>query len=305
MITVQCKVCHKEMKQITNSHLRHHQLSPQQYKELFPGSELVPPELASERSERGHQINLNRIGVPRSQEVKDKVSRANKGRPAWNKGIPCSEEAKENLSRKAKARYEDEEFVHWNTGNTTPDEVKQKISQSLQGQTLSEEHKRKKREAEQAYRNSENFVPSMLGKKHSEETRQKISQSIKRVYVKIRNTMEEKNRWIKEEEVPAYTKYKRKVAYYTQKSLHKLPDYDGSKRGINDFSSDNYQIDHIYSVNDGFINNIEPIIIGHHANLRFIHWSENAKKSVKSDITIEELMKNIEEDLSSSIFESY
>ncbi len=51
--------------------------------------------------------------------------------------------------------------------------------------------------------------------------------------------------------------------------------------------------DHIYSVKDGFINKIDPIIILHPANCKLMLHSENSSKKTKSDITIEELLDKI------------
>ena len=52
--------------------------------------------------------------------------------------------------------------------------------------------------------------------------------------------------------------------------------------------------DHIYSVNEGFKNNIDPKVISHPANCRLMIHSDNISKNKKSDITIEELLKKIE-----------
>ena len=53
-----------------------------------------------------------------------------------------------------------------------------------------------------------------------------------------------------------------------------------------------YHIDHIYSVADGFRNNIDPKIISSICNLRLIDSEYNLKKGSKSDISIEELLEN-------------
>jgi len=51
--------------------------------------------------------------------------------------------------------------------------------------------------------------------------------------------------------------------------------------------------DHMYSVRDGFINNIDPEIIRHPANCKLLLHSENNKKNYNSSITIEELKERI------------
>jgi hypothetical protein len=55
--------------------------------------------------------------------------------------------------------------------------------------------------------------------------------------------------------------------------------------------SKNYHIDHIYSIADGFRNNIDPMIVSSMVNLRVITSDENLKKSCKSDIELEDLLK--------------
>lgn len=53
-----------------------------------------------------------------------------------------------------------------------------------------------------------------------------------------------------------------------------------------------YHLDHIYSIFDGFNNNVSPEIIGHINNLRFIPWKENVSKHQSSDCTLKELFEN-------------
>ena len=52
--------------------------------------------------------------------------------------------------------------------------------------------------------------------------------------------------------------------------------------------------DHIVSVHYGYKNNIDPKVISHPANCRFILHSQNAKKTFKCELTIEDLMKRID-----------
>jgi hypothetical protein len=53
--------------------------------------------------------------------------------------------------------------------------------------------------------------------------------------------------------------------------------------------------DHIYSVNEGFKNKIDPKIISHPANCKLMVHNENISKNKKSNITIDELLKKIED----------
>jgi hypothetical protein len=51
--------------------------------------------------------------------------------------------------------------------------------------------------------------------------------------------------------------------------------------------------DHLYSVKDGFINKVDPIIISHPANCKLVIHTDNQKKNVRSEITLEELQNRI------------
>lgn len=51
--------------------------------------------------------------------------------------------------------------------------------------------------------------------------------------------------------------------------------------------------DHMYSVKEGFINNIDPQIIAHPANCRLITQRQNVSKGSNSAITIQELKEKI------------
>lgn len=51
--------------------------------------------------------------------------------------------------------------------------------------------------------------------------------------------------------------------------------------------------DHMYSVSDGFINNVDPKILSHPANCEIMLETNNIKKGSKSSITLEHLMFRI------------
>lgn len=52
--------------------------------------------------------------------------------------------------------------------------------------------------------------------------------------------------------------------------------------------------DHMYSVKDGFINNVDPKIISHPANCKLVLQRYNSSKCSKSSITLEQLMDRIQ-----------
>lgn len=74
-----------------------------------------------------------------------------------------------------------------------------------------------------------------------------------------------------------YKEYNRIVKKETnQKPVHLLENYKYRGRSGKVGA---YQLDHIYSIRQGFKNNIDPHIIANIKNLRFIPWEENLDKS--------------------------
>jgi hypothetical protein len=67
----------------------------------------------------------------------------------------------------------------------------------------------------------------------------------------------------------------------------------GSRKGIK--NTNGISRDHVYSITDGWLNNIPPAIIRHPANCELIQHTENQSKHKKSKITIEELYQRIKQ----------
>lgn len=88
-----------------------------------------------------------------------------------------------------------------------------------------------------------------------------------------------------------YERYQQKVYKQTEKMIRKYKDkivnidLRGRKHG--------YQIDHKYSVLEGFKNNIDPYIVSHVKNLEILKDNDNTRKLDKCSITLEELIEEI------------
>ena len=52
--------------------------------------------------------------------------------------------------------------------------------------------------------------------------------------------------------------------------------------------------DHMYSIRDGFLNNVDPKILAHPANCELLLHQDNITKKSNSSITLDELLKRIE-----------
>ena len=95
-----------------------------------------------------------------------------------------------------------------------------------------------------------------------------------------------------------YEDYRRFCSFRIKKEdYYKIKNYDlYLKYGIyNTRKKDKIgcHLDHIYSVNDGFNNNINPKIISHIENCQFLLSNVNSSKGSRSDISLEKLLENI------------
>jgi len=85
-----------------------------------------------------------------------------------------------------------------------------------------------------------------------------------------------------------YTIYSSLVRTFTERTIKKHGDkiHNLEKRGL----ENGYDLDHIFSIYDGFLNDIDPLIISHWKNLRVVKSIENRKKREKSKISLQELL---------------
>jgi len=106
---------------------------------------------------------------------------------------------------------------------------------------------------------------------------------------KTKNTNIENGNWISDENRKPFDLYKKKVWRETNKSILK---YNASWL-LEGRSRTGNHLDHIYSIYEGFKNNIKPNIIGHLLNLQILDSKINISKGIDSWITIEELNEKI------------
>jgi hypothetical protein len=150
------------------------------------------------------------------------------------------------------------------------------------------------------------------GKSHSQESLDKISKAsishwknkqyrelvidrVKETYTEERiqlwrDKMENGGYFTPLTEKKEVEQYKQLVWYYTRKNdLSKIKNYEN--RGRLDENKNAYHLDHIYSITDGYLNGVEPEIIGSIHNLRFIPAIDNQVKKTRSDISLKKLKK--------------
>jgi len=116
----------------------------------------------------------------------------------------------------------------------------------------------------------------------------KSDEELEKIKKKRKNTQVKNGKCIPNELCSEFIQYKRQVDKFTLQSLKLFKKEVLLKRGLCGKASA-LQIDHIFSIRDGFVNNILPQIIGNFSNLQIISWEINVKKQGKSWFTKEQL----------------
>lgn len=181
------------------------------------------------------------------------VSKANKGKKPWNVGLTADTD--DRMKKLVESR----------SGYTHSDEAKEKISKAS--------------------------ISHWKNIQYRELVMKRVKESITNDRIENwRTKMENGGYFTPLSEKDEVEQYRQLVWYYTRKNdLSILP--NSEKRGRLDEAEDAYHLDHIYSITDGYINNVEPEIIGSIYNLRFIPAMDNQIKKTKSDISLKELKK--------------
>lgn len=150
---IECLVCGVKCLQITGKHTLKHGMTLKQYIEQFPDAKIICDKALEAKS-----INISKSLV---------------GKPAHNKGTPQSHEHKLKQSEIMKAKFASGEIVHWNTGNTTSQETKDKISSSLIGHTAFNATALEKRNKTIADKVADGWRSPLLGRNLSPEHKAK------------------------------------------------------------------------------------------------------------------------------------
>lgn len=127
-----------------------------------------------------------------------------------------------------------------------------------------------------------------LSARQLKSKRNKYGEDLTEIVKKSRATQIANGRWVDPSLKTEWAQYKFKVKYLTAKAYKKC------KHLIN---PDNlpigrceYQVDHIYSIREGFENKVDPGIVAHINNLRLLWHTDNKSKHIRSDQTLEELI---------------
>jgi len=113
---------------------------------------------------------------------------------------------------------------------------------------------------------------------------------------KVRKTRESNGQWIKSKELSDFYLYQKRVWFFTNISAKEKFTKEELKQRGQKKELGHKQLDHIFSVHEGFNLGILPSIIGCKSNINLVDCSYNLLKDSKCDITLEELFqKYIEE----------
>lgn len=130
----------------------------------------------------------------------------------------------------------------------------------------------------------------MYRKSHSSITKKKMSEKANKrdpeCYLNATDTKIQRGLAIPKEQKTKWELYREQVLNYTNKNWQHCQDKInplGLQRGKN------YELDHKYSITEGFKHNVDPIIIGHYTNLELLTTEINRSKRIKCSITLAEL----------------
>lgn len=127
---VECMLCGKLFNRIHHKHLSSHGYTTNQYVTEFPSAPLISASTQTKMKAAAVKNNVGRKGVPRDKLIKDKISQTKLSNPAdpWNKGKSATTETKSKISQSRIDGFANGQITHWNKGNVTPDDVRDKIA---------------------------------------------------------------------------------------------------------------------------------------------------------------------------------
>lgn len=110
-------------------------------------------------------------------------------------------------------------------------------------------------------------------------------------FERTRKKQEALGKWVKISDLPDFKQYRYWVWKHTNKQpIETLKNFEKRGKHYKGSNENVYSLDHIYSIKEGFKNNVPPFIIGSIHNLRFLRWDKNLAKKDKCDISLDSLV---------------
>lgn len=173
---IKCQICNQEFQSmITSTHLKSHDMTTKQYKDLYGKDSVSSPEFRRRQSERNSGANNPNYNNKWTEEQKAQMSDQMKGNVPWNKGVKFQDTSvQQAVVAKRELRYLSGELVRAKT--VISDELKLHLSSKTKEYATANPDKIKERSIKASNTRKERKLPgSMKGKTHSVETKKKLS----------------------------------------------------------------------------------------------------------------------------------
>jgi len=275
-----CKICGLKFKEINNDHLERHKITSSEYDNIYQ----------SPRTSEKTRINKNTLSSIMSEEFSEKLSKSHQ---IENYKLKYGEEEgtiRFNLMMSRK-KYKNGKQSYLDRFGNDGEEIfnsvqrKKKITlENLINKYGDSEGKRRYNQFRHRRKN-QNLLSTYIEKYGYEIGLGR--------WLDKNNKISISNSKINKEDRDKFKEYIYQVNRFTRISIemNKLENLElrGQDKG--------YDLDHIVSKINGFKQNIPSYIIGHISNLRIVESTYNRKKQHKSDIPIEKILEQFENDL--------
>jgi len=240
----------------------------------------------------------SKIGRKRSKEQREKISKSHIGQKSTKKGKTYKEFYGEEKEKEIKLKLRKNNKVRFTLNRIKEhykillefEELREDPSDNLkvQGRCKNENCKNNK---------ENNGWFTLTSSQISERIRNLKTNSKSNLYFFCCDECKKTSKYYYEnrtrysdEDIKKFNFYKESVYKETRITISK---YKNLIENI-ELRGRNYHLDHIFSIIDGFNNNVDPKIIAHVINLRIVNYHKNCSKHKRSDITLNELLKKIE-----------
>ncbi len=277
---VQCALCFKNFKEINNFHLKTiHNITPKEYDELYPNNKRLSNKTLAEKN---HFKEL----TP-EMSAKLKFSHTLNGYKQKYGEIEGEKKWTDSIENKKKMRTVDRYIEIYGDKGKEIFETENKNRGVTLDKLITKYGKDRGKEIFNSWANSNSLIHyqrkygALTGMEKWIEKGNKHSKNMRKIPI---------------DKVDEYTRYRELVSRYTRKTISLLG-FNTTGRGRN-----KKHVDHKVSIYSGFINNIDPIIIGSIFNLEMLSCHDNCVKQEKNSISIDELK---EEFLNNDLYTSF
>lgn len=182
-MSIQCQICQKEFnKLITNSHLKTHSITTDQYKSIYGKNSLSSEDYRKERAENSMGTNNPNYQNKWTQEQKKHLSEIKSNSVPWNKGLKTSFTEKQKIAiEQREEKYKNNILTR--AKKVVSEEESKKISNSVSEYAKNnpeEIYKRAIKAVQTKKNNNYDFGKVMRNRNHSDTTKEKISISSKK-----------------------------------------------------------------------------------------------------------------------------